>query len=123
MPDPGDYIYVLIERTRQRSVLTVHQALPQKSYNKILANIITVYALISNLLYIIRKKKLYHLYHNVIDKHFAICVTTFRLKRNISFDKPPTIKYVKDLRESSLSLLTAVPSFTSFLLYAEKSGT
>jgi len=29
MPDP-DYIYVLIERTRERSMLTVHQALPQR---------------------------------------------------------------------------------------------
>jgi hypothetical protein len=31
MPDPGNYIYVLIERTRQRSMLTVHQALPQRA--------------------------------------------------------------------------------------------
>jgi len=31
MPDPGDYIHVLIERTRQRSMLTVHQALPQRA--------------------------------------------------------------------------------------------
>jgi len=28
MSDPGNYIYVLTERTRQRSMLTVHQALP-----------------------------------------------------------------------------------------------
>jgi hypothetical protein len=31
MPDPGNYIYVLIERTRQRGMLTVHQALPQRA--------------------------------------------------------------------------------------------
>lgn len=31
MPDPGNYIYVLTERTRQRSILTVHQALPPRA--------------------------------------------------------------------------------------------
>jgi hypothetical protein len=29
MPNPGNYIYVLIERTRQRSMLTVHQSITQ----------------------------------------------------------------------------------------------
>lgn len=66
MPDPGDNIYVLIDRTRLRNMLTVHHSISPRSYNKIPANSIIVYALISKFLYIIRKKKLYHLYHTVI---------------------------------------------------------
>jgi hypothetical protein len=44
IPDSGDNIYVLIDRTRQRSMLTVHHSNSPKSYNKIPANIIIVYA-------------------------------------------------------------------------------
>jgi hypothetical protein len=57
MPDPADYIYVLIEWPRHRSMLTVHESIFPKNYNKIPANIINFYASVSNFMYIIWGKK------------------------------------------------------------------